>query len=249
MSKEMARIRTIKPEFQQSQSIGSVSREARLTFILLWPQCDDHGRVRANSRMLASVLFPYDNDAPEKMEVWLTELETAGCIRLYSIDGKEYLDIPKWHQHQRVDHPQQSKYPPFREDSRMLANNRERSGVDQGPRTKEGTKDQGKESKQIVEVLKYAFSGKVIKLSQEDFDTWKKRFTAFNGSFDGYLESRDAYLASRSEEEQKKWFISTAAWLAKVNASILEKNPPRKKNPHVGSEEWKRQRREAGLDD
>lgn len=246
----MARIRTIKPEFQQSQSIGSVSREARLTFILLWPQCDDHGRVRANSRMLASVLYPYDNDAPEKMEGWLTELEAVGCIRRYVVNGHGYLDVPNWLKHQSIDRPQPAKYPAFVGHSsnvRLIIN--ERSHEDQGPRTKEGIKDQGKESKQIRDIPRYEFEGKVIKLTKNDFDTWKKRFTAFNGSFDGYLESRDAYLASRSTEEQKKWFISTAAWLAKVNASILEKNPPRKKNPHVGSEEWKRQRREAGLDD
>lgn len=137
----MARIRTIKPEFQQSQSIGRVSRDARLTFVLLWPQCDDHGRVRADSRMLASVLFPYDKDAAELMEGWLTQLEGVGCIRRYVIDGYDYLEIPKWLEHQRVDHPQKSKYPSFREDSRIFANAREQSRVDQGSRIKERTKD------------------------------------------------------------------------------------------------------------
>ena len=43
----MARIRTIKPEFQNSESIGRLSRDARLTFVLLWPHCDDEGRCRA----------------------------------------------------------------------------------------------------------------------------------------------------------------------------------------------------------
>ena len=45
----MGRIRTIKPEFPQSESMGRVSRDARLTFILLWTMADDAGRLRSCS--------------------------------------------------------------------------------------------------------------------------------------------------------------------------------------------------------
>lgn len=107
----MARIRTIKPEFQNSQSMGRVSRDARLTFIELWPQCDDAGRIRANSRMLASVLFPYDEDAVKLIDGWLAELEAEGCITRYKVEKDEYLAINHW-DHQRIDHPQPSKLPP-----------------------------------------------------------------------------------------------------------------------------------------
>lgn len=106
----MARIRTIKPEFQNSQSMGRVSRDARLTFVELWPQCDDAGRIRANSRMLASVLFPYDEDAPKLIDGWLTELENEGCIVRYRVENDEYLAIVHW-DHQKIDHPQPSKLP------------------------------------------------------------------------------------------------------------------------------------------
>lgn len=106
----MPRIRTIKPEFQNSQSMGRISREARLTFVLLWPQCDDAGRIRANSRMLASVLFPYDEDASKLIEGWLSELEKEGCVVRYTHDRDEYLAICHW-DHQKIDHPQPSKLP------------------------------------------------------------------------------------------------------------------------------------------
>ncbi len=46
----MARIRSIKPEFPQSESMGNVSRDARLTFIQLWTLADDSGRLRGSSR-------------------------------------------------------------------------------------------------------------------------------------------------------------------------------------------------------
>lgn len=111
----MGRIRTIKPEFPQSETIGHLSRDARLLFIQLWTIVDDDGRARASSRMLASLLYPYDDDAPNLIEAWLTELEKENCVRRYEAEGKLYLDIPKWLEHQKIDHPSKSKIPPFRE--------------------------------------------------------------------------------------------------------------------------------------
>lgn len=121
----MARIRTIKPEFPQSESMGRVSRDARLLFLLLFTVADDEGRTRAASRMLASLLYPYDDDAKTHIAQWLAELEREGCITLYSHDGNAYLQIEKWLSHQKIDHPTKSRLPaPLakpREASRSLA--------------------------------------------------------------------------------------------------------------------------------
>lgn len=120
------RIRSIKPEFWESESLGRVSREARLLFIGLFSCCDDLGRARASSRLLASRLYPYDDDAFKKLPGWIAELEKQGCIRLYQVDGEAYLDIPKWPNHQKIDKPSASKLPSFddvREDSRGFAKN------------------------------------------------------------------------------------------------------------------------------
>lgn len=123
----MARIRTIKPEFPQSESMGRVSREARLCFILLWTICDDSGRTRASSRMLASLLYPYDEDAGKRIDGWLEELESENCVVRYEVEGNTYLEICNWLNHQRIDKPSASKLPPFDEASRILANPREAS--------------------------------------------------------------------------------------------------------------------------
>lgn len=117
----MARIRTIKPEFPQSESMGRVSRDARLLFVQLWTICDDEGRARGNSRLLASLLYPYDSDAPALMDGWLAELEAIEAIRRYCIEGDTYLEVCKWLKHQKIDHKTASKIPEFREDSRILA--------------------------------------------------------------------------------------------------------------------------------
>ena len=123
----MARIRSIKPEFPQSESMGRVSRDARLLFVQLWCICDDHGRTRAASRMLASLLFPYDDDAPSLIDGWLAELQREGCVRLYEHEGSRFLEMPNWLKHQKIDKPSKPQFPAFGESSRILANPREDS--------------------------------------------------------------------------------------------------------------------------
>ena len=129
----MARIRSIKPEFPQSESMGRISRDARLLFILLFTVVDDAGITRGNSRMLASLLFPYDNDAGNFIDGWLGELEVEECVIRYVVDGQTYLQICNWLNHQKIDKPTPSKLPAFdssREDSRILPVGRDRNGED-----------------------------------------------------------------------------------------------------------------------
>lgn len=140
----MARIRTIKPEFPQSESMGNVSRDARLCFVMLWTISDDSGRLRGNSRMLASLLFPYDDDAPALIGVWLDELEREGCIARYMVDGAAYVEIAKWLSHQKIDKPTPSKLPSIDDGYRIIANPRESSALDLDQGSKDQrTKDQG----------------------------------------------------------------------------------------------------------
>lgn len=134
----MARIRSIKPELPQSESMGKVSREARLLFILMWTLADDEGRLRGNSRMLASLLFPYDDDAPGQIDRWIFELLEEQCIVVYEVGAATYVQICNWLIHQKIDKPSKSKIPEFGESSRILANRR-------GGIKDQGSKDQGSE--------------------------------------------------------------------------------------------------------
>ena len=159
----MARIRTIKPEFPQSESMGRVSREARLCFILLWTICDDSGRTRASSRMLASLLYPYDDDANKRIDGWLSELEKENCIVRYEIEGNTYLEVCNWLIHQRIDKPSASKLPPFDESSRILANPREASCEER----------KGKEGKGRERTLAITFEPPMVEgLDKEAWERW-----------------------------------------------------------------------------
>jgi hypothetical protein len=140
----MGRIRSIKPEFPQSESMGRMKRESRLCFLQLWTLADDSGRLRGNSRMLASLLYPYDNDAKDLVDNWLDELEREECIFRYAVDGDSYIEIRNWLKHQKIDHPSKSKFPEPPEGWRILARTREASlkiPLDQGSRIKEGIKE------------------------------------------------------------------------------------------------------------
>lgn len=146
----MGRIRSIKPEFPQSESMGKISRDARLLFIMLWTIVDDEGRTRAASRMLASLLFPFDDDAPELIEEWLNELEDTGAIVRYVVDGSTYLYLPNWLKHQKIDKATKSRLPEFREE---LARPRRNLATDLGSRIMDlGSKkeDAKASSKEIV---------------------------------------------------------------------------------------------------
>lgn len=123
--------------------MGKVSRDARLLFILTWTLADDEGRLRGSSRMLASLLFPYDDDAPNLIDGWIAELVAEGCVYVYSVEGSTYMQIAKWLNHQKIDKPSKSKIPEFVEPSRNVAN--ARGGIkDQGSKD-QGSKDQGSE--------------------------------------------------------------------------------------------------------
>lgn len=133
----MPRIRSIKPEFPQSETVGRLSRDARLLFVQLWTISDDAGRLRGASRMLASLLYPYDDDAPALMDGWLTELEAKDCIRRYEVEGSQYIEIVNWLKHQKIDRPSESRLPSYREGSTKPREKSRASDADLGPRTKD----------------------------------------------------------------------------------------------------------------
>lgn len=135
-----ARIRTIKPEFWDSERVADVSLNARLTFIGLWTLSDDVGRLRCSARYVKKMLYGYDDDDVmpiERLHAVLEELHEGGLIKLYDVDGQTYAEITGWSEHQRIDKPRASKIPEpsgkRRETSRLIA--KRRYGPGPGPPT------------------------------------------------------------------------------------------------------------------
>ncbi|MEU6341863.1 hypothetical protein ABZ883_13055 [Streptomyces sp. NPDC046977] len=109
----MARIRTIKPEAFTSESLGEVTVEAERTFFGLLTQADDHGRHRDNAAIIAGLLWPLRAEHTSvHVEDDLQQLANAGLICRYTgCDGRRYLHVVTWHQHQKIDKPSQSRLP------------------------------------------------------------------------------------------------------------------------------------------
>ena len=109
----MARIRTIKPEAFVSESLAEVSVEAERTFFGLLTQADDHGRHRDNAAIIAGLLWPLRAEHTSvHVEDDLQQLADAGLICRYNgCDGRRYLHIVTWSDHQKIDKPSQSRMP------------------------------------------------------------------------------------------------------------------------------------------
>lgn len=108
------RIRSIKPEMGQDEKFGQISRDGRLLFLGLISLADDEGRFRALPNVILGHWYPYDPDAPRKLNGWLDELSGIGMVTLYSVDGIPYGWLPGWH-HQRINRktPSLLPSPPF----------------------------------------------------------------------------------------------------------------------------------------
>jgi hypothetical protein len=110
----MARIRTIKPEFWESESIASLSHSARLLFICCWNIADDSGRLRWNATYLNSQAFAYDELENSAVNEMMNELIKADLIVTYDAGEKiksTYAYVINWRKHQVINRPQDSKYP------------------------------------------------------------------------------------------------------------------------------------------
>lgn len=94
----MSRIRNIKPEFFDDEGLCALSPLARLCFIGLWTQADREGRLEDRPERLKVRLFPYEKKVD--MAGLISELCQEGCVVRYAVQGKAYLFIPKFSEHQ-----------------------------------------------------------------------------------------------------------------------------------------------------
>lgn len=81
------------------------------------------------------------------------------------------------------------------------------------------TQEEGKERKEDKNSSDFAFSGRVVRLNFSDFRNWQLAYPDLD--LRAQLTSRDAYLNGQPQAEQKRWFISTAAWLANKQQDAL----------------------------
>lgn len=108
----MARIRNIKPEFFVSESVAELPLRTRLTWIGLWTHCDNHGRARDNVRTIKGAVWPLDDDVSlDDIEQDLRLLALKRRLIRYVVDGKRFLVITNWGEHQYGAFKDKPKFP------------------------------------------------------------------------------------------------------------------------------------------
>lgn len=107
----MPRIRSIKPDFFKSEDVSALPLRARLTWVGLWTQCDDHGRYKDSARLIKGDLWSLDDVSLRDIEEDLAVLEAERRIVRYEVDGKRYLAVVNWHAHQAINRPGRAKHP------------------------------------------------------------------------------------------------------------------------------------------
>lgn len=92
----------IKPEFFTSLTVASLPLEARLTFIGLWTHVDETGVCLDNSRLIKAAVWPLDDErTAEDVEGDLNLLVGADLLTAFTRDGKRFLAVTNWDEHQR----------------------------------------------------------------------------------------------------------------------------------------------------
>lgn len=107
------RIRTIKPEFWRSYDIKGLPMSLRLLFVGLWSYVDDNGVGLDDYLQITADLFALEDDpvaAREFVRDGLARLSRGSLIVRYKIDGKDFIYIPTWDEHQKIDHPSRARY-------------------------------------------------------------------------------------------------------------------------------------------
>lgn len=93
--------------------MGNCSPTSRLLFIALWCYSDDEGRCVDNAKVLRAFAFPLDDAIlSTDVEAMLQELHAARLLVRYEVEGRKYLSISNFNEHQHPKKKLRSKLPP-----------------------------------------------------------------------------------------------------------------------------------------
>lgn len=102
--------RIVRENILDSDTVNSLSWAAEVFYRRLMSKADDYGRYEARTTLLRSQLYPVkiDKVSCPDVEKWLAECAEAGLVRVYRVEGKDYLQIEKFQQRLRA---MRSRYP------------------------------------------------------------------------------------------------------------------------------------------
>ena len=202
------RIRTIRPEFYQSESVGSMTWKARLVFINLWSFVEDNGVNLDNPRLFRGQCMPYDDSVLDDIDDAFTELEQCGSIIRYERDGKRLLFVPGFEKWQNIQRPGTCHYlPPEGWDKRGCKIIPEDSG-----QLQEHSCESPEDSGQLHDCSRSRSRSRSGKKEEENKFSSSKEITA-----DCYHDSIEYAVTDRTIAAEYANLDVTEAWNAFVN--------------------------------
>jgi len=98
----MARSRNIKPGLFKNEILGEADPIYTLLFAGLWTISDKKGRLENRPKRIKAELFPYRFELDVCKAI--TWLKHESFINEYEVNGKSYLQVNKWSDHQSPHH-------------------------------------------------------------------------------------------------------------------------------------------------
>ena len=107
------RARNLKPGFFKNEDLAELPPLVRILFAGLWGMADREGRLEDRPRRIKAEVLPYDTCDIEAMLDQLSSDDDPFIVR-YSVDGRSYIWIPTFLDHQAPHYKEKpSEIPPF----------------------------------------------------------------------------------------------------------------------------------------
>ena len=111
--------RILKESICRSEEIDSLSWFEEVLFYRLIVVCDDFGRYDGRVKIIKGSCFPLKDVTEKDIDKALDKLSAVGLVRVYKAQGRPYLQLVTWAEHQRIRN-QKSKYPEYTGDCELL---------------------------------------------------------------------------------------------------------------------------------
>jgi len=103
--------RIIKESIRTSDTLNQLSWFEEVCWYRLIVSCDDYGRMDARPAILRATMFPLNESVTTKsLMSALDKMASIGLVVPYEVNGKPYVYLSSWGEHQRV-RDSKEKYP------------------------------------------------------------------------------------------------------------------------------------------
>lgn len=236
----MARIRSIHPGIFTDDAYMSLSFPARELLKGIWCECDDAGVFEWRPLTLKARILPADSVDTDAL---LQELERAEFIRKFTTNDKAYGAVRNFGRYQRPKKPSYTYPLPenladyVAKGFKRGASNDDEFGTSSEPvphqdgtgGEKSGQMEDGGGKKEVKKKenrgadahADFAFVGRVIRLSRDDYDKWRRAYCNIR-NLNAELQAADDYYAENPPKDGK-WFFPVSNWLKRSH----EQNRPK----------------------